>query len=167
MLMLMVMVRKSFLVDGKQSTQHLYIPSMSSRSCLLSDGITRAILQVGPQIKAPLPSAPILLLGMQANGSSHVVNGKKSACQCRRCRRHGFDPWVRKIPWRKQWLPTPVFLPGESHGQRSLVDYSPWVRKELDRTEHMCMQALRSLPRPPGPSDLLYSSNFQLYWFVL
>ena len=45
----------------------------------------------------------------------------------------GFDPWVRKIPWRREWPPTPVFLPGESHGQRSLV--GPWGRKELDTTE--------------------------------
>ena len=46
--------------------------------------------------------------------------GKESACQCRRHKRHGFDPWVRKIPWKKEWLPTPVFLPGESHGQRNV-----------------------------------------------
>ena len=50
-------------------------------------------------------------------------------------RRPGFDPWVRKIPWRKKWQPTPAFLPGESHGQRSLVGYSPWGHKELDTTE--------------------------------
>ena len=37
-----------------------------------------------------------------------------------------FDPWVRKIPWRRAWQPTPVFTPGEFHGQRSLVGYSPW-----------------------------------------
>ena len=49
----------------------------------------------------------------------------------RRCR---FDPWVRKIPWRKAWQLTPIFLPGESHGQRSLVGYSPCVA-ELDTTE--------------------------------
>ena len=42
----------------------------------------------------------------------------------------GFDPWVGTIPWRRAWQPTPVFLPGESHGQRSLVDYSPWGHKE-------------------------------------
>ena len=47
----------------------------------------------------------------------------------------GFDPWVGKIPWRREWLPIPVFLPGESHGQRSLVGYSPRGRKELDTTE--------------------------------
>ena len=49
--------------------------------------------------------------------------------------RHGFDPWVAKIPWRREWPPTPVFLPGESHGQRSLVGDSPKGRKELDMTE--------------------------------
>ena len=45
------------------------------------------------------------------------------------CRRHGFDPWVGKIPWRRAWQLTPVFLPGESPGQRSLVGCSPWVAK--------------------------------------
>ena len=45
-----------------------------------------------------------------------------------------FDPWVGKIPWRRVWQPTPVFLPGESHGQRSLAGYSPWDHKESDRT---------------------------------
>ena len=52
-------------------------------------------------------------------------------------RRPGFDPWVGKIPWRRKWQPTPVFLPGESHGQRSLVGYSPRGRKESDTTEQL------------------------------
>ena len=43
---------------------------------------------------------------------------------------------VRKVLWRRKWQPTPVFLPGKSHGQRSLVDYSPWGHKELDTAEH-------------------------------
>ena len=47
-----------------------------------------------------------------------------------------FDSWVRKIPWRRKWQSTPVLLPGKSHGQKSLVGYSPWGRKELDTTEH-------------------------------
>ena len=46
-----------------------------------------------------------------------------------------FDPWVGKIPWRRVWQPTPVFLPGESHGQRSLEGYIPWGHKKLDMTE--------------------------------
>jgi len=51
---------------------------------------------------------------------------RESACQRKRHKRHGFDPWVGKIPWRRKWQPTPVFLPGESHGQRILADCSPW-----------------------------------------
>ena len=47
----------------------------------------------------------------------------------------GFDPWVRKIPWRRKWQPTPVFLPGKSHRQRSLAGYSPWGPKESDTSE--------------------------------
>ena len=62
-------------------------------------------------------------------------SGKESTCQCRRCKRRRFDPWVQKIPWSRKWQPAPVFLPGESHGQRSLVGYSPWGRKEPDTTE--------------------------------
>ena len=46
----------------------------------------------------------------------------------------GFDPWVGKILWGRKWHPTPVFLSGESHGQRSLAGYSPWGRKESDMT---------------------------------
>ena len=46
-----------------------------------------------------------------------------------------FDPWIRKIPWRRAWQSSPVYLPGESHGQRSLEGYSPWGCKELDMTE--------------------------------
>ena len=52
------------------------------------------------------------------------TSGKEPACQCRRHKRCGFDCWVEKIPWRRAWKPTPVFLPGESHGQRTLTGYS-------------------------------------------
>ena len=59
----------------------------------------------------------------------------KPTCRCRRQKRRGFSPWVRKIPWRTAWQPTPVFLPGESHGQRSLEGHSPQGYKESDMTE--------------------------------
>ena len=59
-------------------------------------------------------------------------NGKEPACQCGRCE---LDLRVGKIPWRKAWQPTVVFLPGESHGQRKLVGFSPWGLKESDMTE--------------------------------
>ena len=58
------------------------------------------------------------------------AGGKEPACQCRRLKRRRLDPWIRKIPWRRIWQPTPILLPGESHGQRSLAVYSPWGRKE-------------------------------------
>ena len=52
------------------------------------------------------------------------VSGKEPTCQCRRCKKCRFNTWVGKVPWRRAWQPTPVFLPGDSHGQRSLVGYS-------------------------------------------
>ena len=63
------------------------------------------------------------------------ASSKEPTCQCRRCKRRGFDPWVGKIPWRRAWQPTPVFLPGEFHGQRNLAGYSPWGHKESDTSE--------------------------------
>ena len=58
------------------------------------------------------------------------ANNKVPAYQCRRHKRCGFNSWVRKIPWRKTWQPTLVFLPGESHGEKSLAGYSQWEHKE-------------------------------------
>jgi len=59
------------------------------------------------------------------------LSGKEFSCQYRR---HKVDPWGRKILWRIKGQPTPVFLPGEFHGQRSLVGYGPWGHKESDTT---------------------------------
>ena len=61
------------------------------------------------------------------SGSS---SGKESTCQCRRQKRGGFNPWVRKMPWSRKWYPTPVFLPGKILCLRSLVGYSTWDPKE-------------------------------------
>ena len=61
------------------------------------------------------------------------ASGKEPACQCRRHKKHKFNPWVWKIPWRRAWQSTPVS--GESHGHRSLADYSPQGCKESDTTE--------------------------------
>jgi len=69
-------------------------------------------------------------------GLPRWLSGQESACQCRRLQRLAFDPWVGKIPWRREWQPTPVFLPGKSDGQRSLAVYSPWGCKESDKTAH-------------------------------
>ena len=53
------------------------------------------------------------------------AGGKEPTYQCRRHKKSGFDPWFGTIPWGRKWQPTPGFLPGESHGQRSLAGYSP------------------------------------------
>ena len=69
----------------------------------------------------------------------------RSCLQCRRC---GFDSWVGKIPWRREWQPSAIFLSGKFYGQRSLVGYSPWDCKELDTTEHT--QRQHQIPQVKG-----------------
>ena len=75
-------------------------------------------------------------------GFTGGTSGKEPICQGRRCRKWGIDPWVGKIPCRRAWQPTPLFLPRESHGQRSLVGYGPYGCKESytlsDWTEAPC-----------------------------
>ena len=66
--------------------------------------------------------------------------GVKNLSAVQRHKKGEFDPWFRKIPWRRKWQITPVFLPGESHGQRSLAGYSSWGHKELDTTEPSHME---------------------------
>ena len=76
-------------------------------------------------------------------GSPYLGNQKLSSLVAQMvkrlpaCGRPGFDPWVGKISWRRKWQPTPVFLPGESHGRRSMVGYSPWGCKESYTTEQL------------------------------
>ena len=70
------------------------------------------------------------------------AGSKEPICQCRR---HRLDPWVGKISWTRAWQCTPVFLPGDFHGQKSLAGYSSWDLKESDVAEllsvHVCMHA--------------------------
>ena len=76
---------------------------------------------------------------------SRWLSGKESTCQCRSCgspRRHGFYPWAGEIPWRRKWQPTPIFLPRESHGQRSLVGYI--VHEVAKSWTQLSMQACMS-----------------------
>ena len=118
-----------------------------------------------------------------------IVYGYKEAQtvknpQCRRCRRHRFNPWVWKIPRRREWLPTPAFLPGESHGQRNLVGYSPWGLREiwtrLSDWAYMCtslcsiclsVYSESSLPSVPSSHHFLKhtilfppSDSWAVYW---
>ena len=85
-------------------------------------------------------------------------DGKESACS----RRRRFNPWVGKIPWRREWLPIPVFLPGEFHGQKSLVGYNPRGCKKSGVTERLTLSPLLSSPRSdsspkPGPAAAQHS----------
>ena len=86
-------------------------------------------------------------------GLPRWLRGKESTNQCSRHRTRGFDPWVEKIPWRRKWLRIPVFLPRESHGQRSLAGSSPRGCKESDMTEHArtCGAVSGNLIRIPPP----------------
>ena len=81
--------------------------------------------------KLVCPNPQDLRMGLcLAVGPSGGASGKEPVCQCKRLAMQ-----VGKIPWRRKWQPTPVFLPGESHGQRSLAGYSPWGCKESETTE--------------------------------
>ena len=70
-------------------------------------------------------------------GLPRWLRGERIHLQCRRHKRRGFDPSIRKIPWRRSWQSTQVFLPGESLGERSQTSYSLWGHKESDKTEQL------------------------------
>ena len=91
-------------------------------------------------------------------GSPGGTSGEEPACPYRRHTRCGFDPWVGKIPWRRTWQPTAVFLPGKSHGQRSLVAYSPWGRRVRHdgsdiHSMYACGSRLWALALSTNPAD--------------
>ena len=88
----------------------------------------------------------LLMIGCKL-GFPGGTSGKEPTCQCRRCKWLRFHPFVRKIPWRRAWQPTPVFLPGESHGQRGLVGYSPLGHKELAQLRRLSMHRCKLLER--------------------
>ena len=124
-------------VSGKQRTSGAFSHYTESSSFAIS-GLNAPLTpkQVGG-------SAPHTSMYSYAHMYTHMhvhkgfhgsSGGKESACL--QWRRPRFDPWARKIPWRRDWQPTPVFLPGESHGQRNLEGYSPQSHKELDMTEN-------------------------------
>ena len=138
---------------------HLEIMSMSSwninyypTSCHSSIIIYLGNFQPGSQTIAF--SCFAFTIWVKVEGFPSGVSGKVSACQWRRCKRHRFDTWVGKIPQSKKWQPTPVFLPGKSHGQRNLVDYSPWSRKESDTAEGLSMSESWDLDESLDPKRL-------------
>ena len=97
-------------------------------------------LSASPCLSGPSPFLPSLLISILNLSPTLLLlhlppsSDGKAQMQCRRPR---FNSWVRKIPWRRKWKLTPAVLPGESHGQRSLVGYSPRGHNELDTTEQL------------------------------
>ena len=99
---------------------------------------------------APVLETQILMVGRSTTLGGHIWgvskkecglpwwrSRKELTCQCRRNRRCEFSPGGGKIPWRRKWQPTPVFLWGKFHGPRSLADYSPWGSQESDMTQQL------------------------------
>ena len=94
--------------------------------------------ELGGQWRGPTPSLKESTIGAESpRPRSEVLRCPLWLSDNLQCRKHRFNPWARKISWRRKWQPTPVFLPGKCHGERSLVDYSPWghrVRHDWART---------------------------------
>ena len=92
-----------------------------------------------PGIKTRSPALRVDSLPFEPPGKP-MAQWQRSCLLMQECRRHRFNLWFGKIPWRRKWQPIPVFLPGKSHGQKSLVGYSPWDhRVGHDRaTECVC-----------------------------
>ena len=119
-------------------------------STLLETSCPRALPELSRSLwETATRHAPALeSLRNQCVCASHVIlsgcpggsDGKESACSAGGPK---FDPWAWKVPWRRKWQSTPVFLPGEFHGQRSLVGYSPRGRKESDTTERLTLSPFR------------------------
>ena len=170
--------------------------SQSQSQCPYLDSIPLSPLPVWPvqQLSPPMPcSSPISLL-VTAWTPRHIL-ALSLLCSCnslglqggaviknlpansRRRKRCEFDPWVGKIPWRRAWQPTPVLLPGESHGQRSLVGYSPWIAKSQTwlsdwaqaKTTHSLISSMSSLnsclsnESPPTTLFKISTNAFLLY----
>ena len=103
------------------------------------------------------------------NGLLRWRYSKEPACQCRRhkrCKGCGFDPWVRKIPWRRAWQPTLVFSPGEYHEQGSLAGYSTWGCKQLDTAEQLT-HTMNKYVRIKFPVAFFYGHNLDFSKFTI
>ena len=117
---------------------HLSLEPYTFSACCFPERVLRCVRRINHWGESQdhctgswLASSSLHVLGviwqevLRVKGLPGSTSGKEPLCQCRGWRRHRFDSWVGKIPCRESWQPTPVFLPGETHGQKSLEDYSP------------------------------------------
>ena len=100
-------------------------------------------------LKRPIPIKEVELTtrNLPKRGFPEGTGGKEPAYQFKRWRTHGFKPWVGKIPWKRKWTPTPVFLPEKSYVQRRLAGCSPWDRRKSDTTERLSTHTTTLLNR--------------------
>ena len=117
--------------QGAPSLENMELETLSASRC--QDWTRGRTLELGKARRGSLRRREAFLdvgggfwsMYRSPSGIPGGTSGKEPPCQCRRHRRHGFNPWVEKIPWRRKWQPTPVFLPGESHEQRNLAGCGP------------------------------------------
>ena len=115
-------------------------PSMGFSRQEYWSGVPSPSLQSSLAILKMIRMQSLLTTSTITWGLPRWLSSEEFACWCRRCRRCGLDPWVRKIPWSKKWQSTPVFLPGKFHGQRGAWRaYSPWGCQESGMTEGLSM----------------------------
>ena len=108
--------------------------SCVSNYCLSDKGMNKCLLHFHFREEEQLWADQIQIQDFLVLKLPWWLSVKESASQCRR---HGIHPWLRKIPWRREWQLSPVFLRGKSHGQRRLAGYNPWGHKESDMTEQL------------------------------
>ena len=140
---------------GWEATCHPQALTFPERNCRMRSllALSWVPLGAGWSCTSCSLSASKLSFGLQRRAETSLLEARTSQRLSGRwvtvsdmqCRRPGFGPWVGKIPWRREWQPTPVFLPEEYHGQRSLLGYSPWGCKESDMTERLSLSLSFSL----------------------
>ena len=107
------------------------LPHLAIHMFVLHNCVSVSTLQIRSSIPFFCASQGMLMVQITANAED-ITNLKPRGFHIKP---RGFDPWVKKSPWRRAWQLTPVLLPGEFHGQRCLAGYSPWGRKESNTTE--------------------------------
>ena len=118
-----------------KKNRHWPAPILSSSACLANHGSKRCSSSCHKQTpgkRLRCKGNQNIVLSLRHFGAYQVAQMVKNLPAMQET---WFNPWVRKVPWRRRWQPTSVFLPGEFHGQRSLAGYRPWGRKESDKTE--------------------------------
>ena len=131
---------------SQESDPIFRVPRFQGAHFKLSESFIRALLT---RFAVRRLHSPPLPLGEHRTARGTVLHNNRASLMdqvvrriCLQCGRPRFHPWVGKMPWRRAWQPTPVFLPDGSHGQRSLAGYSPWGHKESDTTERLALSLL-------------------------